>query len=70
MIVFSGAGTLNVGGGFLSGTAGTFTAGTGTVNFNGVSVLGQTNGAYTFWNLTLSGQAFKRTTGATVNGIL
>ncbi|MEI7939658.1 MAG: MBG domain-containing protein [Verrucomicrobiota bacterium] len=59
-----------MGGGFLSGTAGTFTAGTGTVNFNGVSVLGQTNGAYTFWNLTLSGQDFKRTTGATVNGIL
>lgn len=57
---FTGAGTLNVGGSF---SGGVFTAGTGTVNYNGAS---QTIGAYVYNNLTLSG-----TTGTkTVEGAL
>ena len=67
-IVFSGTGTLNAGGTFLSGTAGTFTASTGTVNFNRAGT--QTVGAYTFNNLTLSGTSAKTVTGATINGTL
>ena len=67
-IVFSGAGTLNAGGTFLSGSAGTFTASTGTVNFNASAT--QTIGTYTFNNLTLSGTSAKTVTGATINGTL
>ncbi|MEI8042695.1 MAG: hypothetical protein WCL11_14890, partial [Verrucomicrobiota bacterium] len=67
-IVFSDAGTLNVGGTFLSGTAGTLTPATGTVNFNLAGA--QTVGAYTYNNLTLSGSGVKTTTGVTVNGKL
>ena len=66
-IVFSDAGTLNAGGTFLSGTAGTFTASTGTVNYTAAA---QTVGAYAYNNLTLSGSGAKTTTGVTVNGIL
>jgi len=51
-IIFSGSGILNVGGAFLSGTTGTFTCSTGTINFNGSS---QSVSAYTYNNLTLSG---------------
>ena len=71
-IVFSDAGTLNVGGtisgGTISNTAGSAVALTrGTVNYNGgiQTVLGQ---AYN--NLTLSGTGAKTTTGVTVNGIM
>ena len=45
-ILFSGAGILNVGGNFMTGTAGTFTASTGTVNCNGSAA--QVIGGYTF----------------------
>ena len=74
-IVFSGTGTLNVAGAFLSGTAGTFTAGTGTVIFND-TMADQNVGPYTFWNLTLrndSGSADRTKTmpaGAAVAGNL
>ena len=71
-IVFSNAGTLNIGGsitgGTISNTAGSAVALTrGTVNYNGgiQTVLGQ---AYN--NLTLSGTGAKTTTGVTVNGIM
>jgi subtilisin family serine protease len=67
-ITFSDAGTLNAGGTFMSGTAGTFTASTGTVNYNAAGA--QTVGGYTYNNLTLSGSGAKTTTGVTVNGIL
>ncbi|MCX6237610.1 MAG: hypothetical protein NTY07_08655 [Bacteroidia bacterium] len=76
---FSGAwtrtnGTLNGGssllkiGGSVSGAAGTFTAGTGTVEWNAAGV--QTLAAVTYNNLTLSGSGAKTTTGVTVNGVL
>ncbi len=52
-----GSGTLNIGGNL--GADGTFTAGTGTVNFDGTSA--QTIGAYTYNNLTIDNSA-----GATV----
>lgn len=67
-IVFSGSGIINVGGSFLT-TAATFTASTGTVNYNGTT---QTIGLYTYYNLTLSGSGTKTfPTGATtVNGVL
>ncbi len=68
-ITFSGAGTLNAGGTFLSGTAGTFTASTGTVNFNGAAQA-IAPFAYTFNNVRLSGSGVKTTTNATINGIL
>ena len=64
-LIFSGAGTLNVGGSFAIGI---FTASTGTVNFNANAA--QSIGSYTYNNLTLSGTLAKTTTGATVNGIL
>jgi hypothetical protein len=62
-IVFSGAGTLNAGGTFMSGAQGTFTAGTGTVNYNGTGT--QTVGAYTYNNLTISNTS--ATVSATAN---
>jgi hypothetical protein len=58
--------TLNIFGN-VTNTAGTFTAGTGTVNYNGAA---QTTANVTYNNLTLSGSGIKTTTGATVNGIL
>jgi len=64
-IVFSGAGTLNVGGS-LSG--GTFTASSGTVNYNGTN---QTVGTYTYNNLTLSGSGAKTlAANVSINGNL
>ncbi len=66
--IIMGSGTLNIGGNF--GANGTFSAGTGTVNFNGTSV--QTVGAYTYNNLTINNSAGATiaTPGITVNGIL
>jgi hypothetical protein len=58
---------LNLGAGF-SGTGGTFTAGTGTVNYYAAGA--QTVAGVAYYNLTLSGSGAKTTTGATVNGIL
>ncbi len=68
-ITFSGAGTLNAGGTFMSGAAGTFTANTGTVNFNG-GAQSIAPFAYTFNNVTLSGSGAKTLTNATINGNL
>jgi len=69
-LTFTGAGTLNAGGTFMSGTRGTFTASTGTINFNAAGAQSIAPFAYTFNNVTLSGSGAKTTTGATVNGIL
>jgi len=68
-IVFSGAGTLNAGGTFLSGTPGMLTPSTGTVNYNANGA--QTIGAYTYNNLTLSTGGTKTlAAAATVNATL
>ncbi len=68
-ITVTGAGTINAGGTFLSGTIGTFTAGTGTVNYNSASA--QTIGAYTYNNVILSGGGSKTFTATTtINGNL
>ena len=65
---FSGAGTLNLGGSFLTSTTGTLTLATGcTVNYNGAA---QTVGNFSYNNLTLSGSGSKTTTGVTVNSVL
>ena len=56
-IIFSGTGRLNAGGSFMSGTPGTFTPSTSTVNFNGAGA--QNVGAYIFNNLVLSGSGAK-----------
>jgi len=64
-ITMSG-GTLNIGG-TLTTSHLTFSAGTGTVNYNGTA---QSVAALTYNNLTLSGSGAKTTTGATVDGIL
>ena len=69
-ITFSGSGTLNVGNKFLSGTAGTFTASTSTVNFNKTGNQTISPFPYTFNNVILSGSGKKKTTNATINGIL
>ena len=71
-IIFSGAGTLNTGcASFMSGTAGTFTAFTGsTVNFNAAGAQSIAPFAYIFENVTLSGSGIKTLTNATINGIL
>jgi hypothetical protein len=69
-IKFTGAGTLNVGGNFMSITpAGTFTRFAGSkVNLNGAA---QTSGVYSFNNLTLSGSLAKTFAASpTVYGIL
>lgn len=64
-VTFTGAGTLNIGG---TMTGGTFTASTGTVNYNGTN---QTIGSYTYNNLTLSGSGTKTAaSGRTINGNL
>jgi uncharacterized delta-60 repeat protein len=55
-IIFSGAGTLNIGGSFLY-TSGTFTAGSGTVNYTGS--VAQTIGGVTYHHL-----AFNKTGGS------
>ena len=66
--VFTGGGTLNLGGSFLTSATGTLTLFNGcTVNYNGAA---QTVGNFTYNNLTLSGSGLKTTTGVTVNAIL
>jgi hypothetical protein len=66
-ITFTGAGTLNVGGSFLTSTAaGTFTRSTGTVNYNAAGA--QTVGVYSYNNLTLSGSGAKTMTSVTTIG--
>lgn len=70
-ITFSGTGILNVGGDFMSGTTGTFTPSTGTVNFNGAGA--QSSGAaYTFNNFTVNKSAGTLTLAgnATIGGDL
>lgn len=62
-----GSSTLRLGSGY-SGSGGTFTANTGTVEWNAAGA--QTIAAVVYNNLTLSGSGAKTTTGATVNGIL
>ncbi len=67
-ITFSGAGTLNLGGGLSSGAM--FTPGTGTVVYNGTGA--QDVGAYTYNHLTVNKSAGTATLSgtATVNGNL
>ncbi len=66
-LTFSGAGTLNLGGNL--GTGGTFTASTGTVNYNASAA--QTVGAYSYNNLTFSGSGAKTmATGTAVTNVL
>ena len=68
-ITFSGAGRLNAGGTFMSGSSGTFTPSSGTVNFNAAGV--QTVGAYAFNDLMLSGSGDKSLpAGASLAGTL
>ena len=62
-----GSSTLKIGGS-VSGAVGTFTAGTGTVEWNRAGA--QTVAPVIYNNLTLSGSLAKTTTGVTVNGIL
>jgi hypothetical protein len=69
-VIFSGAGTLNAGGTFMSGTKGTFTPDGGTVNFNAAGAQSIAPFTYTFNNVTLSGSGAKTTTNATINGQL
>lgn len=69
-LVFSGSGTLNSGGTFMSGTAGTFTASTGTVKFNRAGSQTVAPFTYVFNNLTLSNSGSKTVNNATVNGVL
>ncbi len=68
-LTFSGNGTLNLAGNF--GSGGTFTAGTGTVNFNGSSSQSLA-GAYTFNILSMNNSGSGVTLGAanTVSGSL
>ena len=65
--ITSGSGTINISGNWVV-HGGTFSPGTGTVNYNGSST--QTVAGLTYNNLTLSGTGVKTTTSATVNGIL
>jgi len=62
-----GSSTFRLGSG-VSGTVGTFTAATGTVEYYALGT--QTVAPLTYNNLTLSGTSAKTTTGITVNGIL
>ena len=61
-MTFTGAGTLNVSGNFAGG--GTYTAGTGTVVYNGSGA--QTVGAYNYYNLTINKSAGTATTGGNI----
>jgi hypothetical protein len=64
LFVFSGSGTLNIGG---TMTGGSFTESTSTVNYNGSGA--QTIGTYTYNNLTTSTSGVKTLpSGATING--
>ena len=69
-LTFTGSGTLNTAGTFMSGTKGTFTPSTGTINFNRSGTQTISPFTYTFNNVTLSGSNAKTTTRATINGIL
>jgi uncharacterized repeat protein (TIGR02543 family) len=70
-IIFSGAGTLNAGGTFMSTTQGTFTPSSSTVNYNASGNQTVNPFAYTYNNLTLSGTSTKTLGAATVvNGNL
>ncbi len=53
-VIFTGAGTLNIGGNFQNG--GTLTIGTGTVNYTGAA---QSVGSYKYYNLGFSGSGVK-----------
>ena len=61
-ITLSDAGTVNVGGTFMSTNVGSFTPSTGTVNYNGAA---QNVSTYNYYNLTLSGSGTKTLTGTT-----
>lgn len=61
-VVFSGAGTLNIGGNF--GSGGTYTASTGTVVYNGSGA--QAVGTYGYYNLTINKSAGTATTGGNI----
>jgi Secretion system C-terminal sorting domain len=65
-ITFTGAGTLNLGGAFLNSSNATFTASTGTVNYNGTTT--QTMGDFTYNNLTLTNSGIKNPFGAMTIG--
>ncbi|MFM9840196.1 MAG: T9SS type A sorting domain-containing protein [Cyclobacteriaceae bacterium] len=65
-ITFTGAGTLNLGGAFLNSSNATFTASTGTVNYNGTTP--QTMGDFTYNNLTLTNSGIKNPFGAMTIG--
>ncbi|MBK7028244.1 MAG: hypothetical protein IPH45_03125 [Bacteroidales bacterium] len=67
-VTFTGAGLISVNGTFMSGTAGTLTAATGTVRYNASG--NQTIGNYSYYNLTLAGSGTKTESSATVNGTL
>jgi fibronectin-binding autotransporter adhesin len=54
--LFQGAGTLNIGGSLMTGTAGTLQRSTGTVNYNGTA---QTVSNYAYFNLTISNSGIK-----------
>lgn len=69
-LTFTGVGTLNIAGTFMSGTAGTFTANSSTVNYTSSSAQSIAPFAYTFNNVTLSGSNTKTMTNATINGTL
>nr|MCU0472508.1 HYR domain-containing protein [Bacteroidales bacterium] len=67
VITVSGTGIINLGGNFTPGT-GTFTAGTGLVNYNGAD---QNLAGLTYYNLTISGSGNKTLQGnVTVGGNL
>lgn len=63
-IVFSGAGNLNIGDNY-NYVNGTFTAGTGTVTYNGV--LDQQVGAVTYYNLQINKSAATATVNSSIN---
>jgi hypothetical protein len=68
-ITFTGAGLLKLGGAFLTPATGTLTPSTGTVEY--YAGANQTAGAFTYYNLTLSGSGIKTfATTPTVNGTL
>lgn len=60
-LTFTGSGNLNIGGSISTG--GTFTASTGTVNYNNLGA--QTVNSYAYYNLTLSGSGDKTLAAAT-----
>ncbi|MFZ3057633.1 MAG: hypothetical protein WA092_01160 [Minisyncoccales bacterium] len=69
-LTFTDSGILNTAGTFMSGTKGTFTPSTGTINFNRAGAQTISPFTYIFNNITLSNSGAKTTTNATINGIL